>query len=86
MRADGSVVSVDPEAGERFVNSSRSQFEDSLELLRAAWKVRSALSEEAAVRQARKLREAVAARDEAAVGSQAHWWSLVLDELEFGLL
>jgi hypothetical protein len=85
VRVDDSVVSVDPE-GERFVNSSRRQFLDSLELMRTAWNGRAQLSEEAAVQQARALRRDLAACDEVAVRSEGHWWSLVLDELEYGVL
>lgn len=88
VRENGSVVSVQPSAdpAERFVNSSRDRFIDSLERLRDAWEARAALSEERAVRQARELRNDVAARDEAAVSNEDHWWSLVLEQLEDGLL
>lgn len=85
---DGSVVSVLPygEQGERFVNSTRDAFVDSLELLREVWETRAALPEAGAARQARELRDDIAARDGAAVSGEDHWWSLVLEQLEHGLL
>jgi hypothetical protein len=87
LRADGSVVSIDPGAdgAERFVNSSRRQFMDSLAVLWDAWRVRAELSDSDADEQAR-LRAEVSAIDAAAVDGGDHWWSLVLEVLEHGLL
>jgi hypothetical protein len=88
VSADGSVVSIEPGAdgAERFVNSSRHQFTDSLAILRDAWRVRAELSESDADEQASRLRAEVSALDAAAVEHADHWWSLIFEQLEQGLL
>ena len=88
LSADGSVVSIEPGAdgAERFVNSTGRQFTDSLAVLRDAWAVRAELSERDADVQAARLRAELSAIDAAAVDGDDHWWSLVLEQLEQGLL
>lgn len=88
VSADGSVVSIEPggDAAQRFVNSSTRQFTDSLAVLRDAWRVRAELSERDADEQASRLRAELTALDAAAVEHADHWWSLVLEQLEHGLL
>ena len=88
VSADGSVVSVAPggDGAQRFVNSSTRQFTDSLAVLRDAWRVRAELSESDADAQASHLRAAITAIDAAAVDHHDHWWSLVLEQLDQGLL
>jgi hypothetical protein len=88
LSADGSVVSIEPGAdgAARFVNSTRRQFMDSLAMLRDAWRVRAGLSESDADEQASRLRAEVSALDAAAVDGDDNWWSLILEQLEQGLL
>jgi hypothetical protein len=71
---------------ERLVNSSRRQFIESLAILRDAWNVRAELSDSDAGEQASRLRAEVSALDAAALDRDYHWWSLVLEQLEQGLL
>ena len=68
------------------MNSSTRQFTDSLAVLRDAWRVRAELSESDADAQASHLRAAITAIDAAAVDHDDHWWSLVLEQLDQGLL
>ena len=59
---------------------------DSLAVLRDVWRVRAELSDSDADEQASRLRAEVSALDAAAVDDADHWWSLVLEQLEHGLL
>ena len=88
LSRNGSVVSIEPGAdrAERFVSSSRRQFSESLAMLRDAWGVRAELSESDADKRASRLRAEVSALDAAAVDGDDHWWSLILEQLEEGLL
>ena len=85
VRPGGDVVSIHP-GGMRFVNSSEPLFRESLEALRAAWDARRSLSDAEADAQARRLRAELTAIDPPAVTGIDHWWALVLEQLDDGLL
>ena len=61
-------------------------FRESLEALRTGWEVRRSLSDAEAESQAGRLRAQLTAIDPPAVNWADHWWALVLEQLDDGLL
>jgi hypothetical protein len=87
--SDGTVLSIDVEGGlpTRFVNSSVDQLARSLEAyLEYAKKVRRARSEVDEAELAAEVQRLIAAVDPLALGDSEHWWAVVLEQAEEGLL
>ena len=82
------VVSVDPERElpERFVNSTLSDFLRFLCRLDRFWAKTMPLEDDEAIAAVSPLREEMRAIDAAALGSEDHWWSVVLEQMSDGLL
>ena len=83
----GTVMSTGgASAGARFVNSTEEMFHDSLTALRAAWETRSQLSDTDAIDQAMRLGKTISEIDPDALDNRDNWWSLVIEQLDQGLL
>jgi hypothetical protein len=85
---DGSVRSLDPRGvlPDRHVNASAGQFLGSLETFAAEWSARKNLPDKAAAAQAGRLRHALEAIGTGAMRAAGNWWSVIVGQLEDGLI
>jgi hypothetical protein len=83
---NGAVYSYAEGRRQRIVNCSLGQFVDALDVFRPEWEQRATLDDDEAEAQAHRLRSELLRIDERAVMMTDSWWSLVLEQLDQGLL
>jgi hypothetical protein len=84
--SSGRVLSVLHDGGIRYVNTDFARFLLFVCRVRPAWTRWSDLPDTIANAEAAALRQTLRAVDPAAFGSPGHWWSLVFEQFEAGLL
>lgn len=83
---DTGAVQATDGSGRRFVNSSAEIFADVMTVVADEWRRRATLSDEDADAQTDRIRELVRRLDPAASDGSGTWWSLVLEQMDDGLL
>ena len=84
---DRTIVSVDPETGaERFVSRNLAQFAAMLGAVRQFWTQHANDADPDYERAAHRLRDELGQLDAAAFDSDETWWSMVVEQIEDGLL
>ena len=86
--ADGRVSSVDPEGDltSRFVNSSMDHLADAIAAYRDYAAQVCDVDDDEATRLVQELRRRLDAMDAGAIADAEGWWSLILEQAEYGLL
>lgn len=87
-RDDGTIVSVDPTGfhQERFVNGSEEGFTASLALFVPTWQALEGSKDDEAEARVANLRTRLDAIDPMALRDADSWWSVVLEQVQSGLL